>query len=135
MHHGARSRIPLRSTPDAQGVLDATLLVAKVPDMRFITESSNYRPGEPLRKWDPADEVARGDINLLVQKAEAGDSLRRLISGSPISKDDLITFGLLNAWCVQDWWEPLVMLIGPPQISSEDAEFLRQNLQIFRDLR
>ncbi len=130
-----RCRIPSPSTPEAQGVLHATLLIAKVPGMRFLTESSNYRPGEPLRKWDPADEVARRDINLVVQKAEAGDSLWRLMSGSPISNEDLITFGLLNSWCVQDWWEPLVMLISPPRISSEDAQFLRQNLKIFRDLR
>lgn len=93
--------------------------------MTIISESPNYRPGEPLRTWEAQNPVAIVDVNLVIQKAQARDALIRLINGEDLSSDDYIALGRLNSWCVLDWWEPLVLLIDHPRISVEHAAFLR----------
>jgi hypothetical protein len=99
--------------------------------MEIPSESSNYRPGEPLRKWDPANGTATSDINLMIQKGKAGGALIRLVNNEELSTEDHLTFGRLNSWCVFDWWEPLVLLLDHPRIKPPHAEFLRLYAKAF----
>ena len=95
-------------------------------------ETSNHRPGEPLRKWD--DVTASGDLALTIMGSDSGEAIVRLVNGDPLSSDDLIAFGRLNSLCVLKWFEPLVMLLGPkgPQIAPDDVELLRKHTKLFR---
>lgn len=92
----------------------------------FIKESSNYRPGEPLRPWN-AEDPAPVDLEFAIREAEAGESLIRLLNGDEISKDDLIAFGRLNSVCVMRWYEPLVLLHSwkAPAVAPEHAALIR----------
>lgn len=95
-------------------------------------QSSNYRPGEPLRPWGP-EWPADIDIALVIKATNSADALVRLINEEPLSKDDIIAFGRLNAQCVMKWYEPLVNLLGPrsPQILPDHAELIRKNTKLF----
>ena len=97
----------------------------------FHGETSNHRPGEPLREWDAI--TAAGDLDLTIQGSASGDALTRLIKGEPLSSEDLFSFGRLNSLCVLKWFEPLVMLLGPagPQIAPEHAELVREHTKLF----
>ncbi|GAB3552189.1 hypothetical protein GCM10027404_22360 [Arthrobacter tumbae] len=99
--------------------------------MGIIAESSNYRPGEPLRGW-LTEDVASIDINLIIKKADAGDALQRLIDKEPLTTEDYLIFGRLNSWCVLDWWEPLVLLIDRARIAPEIEDFLRRNAKVIK---
>lgn len=91
-------------------------------------ESSNYRPGEPLRSWTSGEPVAPFDAEFAIAGAEALSPLRRLLDGDQLSDDDLIAFGRLNSYCVLRWYEPLVSLIRGPEIPPEVARFLRESV-------
>lgn len=91
-------------------------------------ESSNYRPGEPLRSWTSGEPVAPHDAHASIAGAEALSSLRRLLDGEQLNDADLIAFGRLNSHCVLWWYEPMVSLIRGPEISPEVAEFLRNSV-------
>lgn len=100
-------------------------------DAGFFGETSNHRPGEPLRAWDAI--TAAGDLDLTIQGSASGEALTRLIKGEPLSSEDLFAFGRLNSLCVLKWFEPLVMLLGPagPQIAPEHAELVREKTRLF----
>jgi hypothetical protein len=100
--------------------------------METLPESSNHRPGEPLRAWDPSNPHAVVGINLVLQAAQAEEALIRLVNGDPLSVEDQLTFGRLNSWCVNQWWEPLVLLVGRPRIGAEHVQFLRDHADAFR---
>jgi hypothetical protein len=92
-------------------------------------ESSNYRPGEPLRSWTSGGEsVAPFDAEVAIAASEALGPLRRLLDGDELSDADLIAFGRLNSHCVLRWYEPLVSLIRGPEIPPEVIEFLRDSV-------
>ena len=91
-------------------------------------ESSNYRPGEPLRSWTGGEPVAPHDAYASIAGAEALSSLRRLLDGDQLTDADLVAFGKLNSHCVLWWYEPMVSLIRSPEISPEVAEFLRNSV-------
>lgn len=93
--------------------------------MELVPDSSHYRPGEPLRKWDPVNPVAIMEISLTIQKGNAADALIRLVNDEELSLEDNLAFGRLNSWCVFDWWEPLVLLLDHPRIKPRHVEFLR----------
>lgn len=98
----------------------------------FHGETSNHRPGEPLRKWDAV--TASGDLALTIMGSASGDAIVRLVNGNPLSSEDLIAFGRLNSLCVLKWFEPLVMLLGPkgPQLAPDHAELIRVHTKLFR---
>lgn len=91
-------------------------------------ESSNYRPGEPLRSWTSGESVAPFDAELAIAASESLGSLLRLLDGDKLSDADLIAFGRLNSYCVLRWYEPLVSLIRGPEIPPEVIEFLRDSV-------
>lgn len=97
-----------------------------------MNESSNYRPGEPLRPWT-AEVPATLDLALSIKAANAGEPLIRLLNGEELTKDDLIAFGRLNSYCVLKWYEPLVSLIGPraPEITPLHADLIRRHTKLF----
>lgn len=99
----------------------------------FIKESSNDRPGEPLRPWT-AEVPATLDLALTIKGAHAEEPVIRLLEGGEITKDDLIAFGRLNSYCVLNWYEPLVGLIGPraPEIAPVHADLIRNHTKLFR---
>lgn len=101
-------------------------------DAGIAGETSNHRPGEPLRAWDAV--TAAGDLDLTIQGSASGEALTRLINGESLSPEDLFAFGRLNSLCVLKWFEPLVMLLGPagPQIAPEHAELVREYAKLFR---
>jgi hypothetical protein len=105
------------------------------PSAGVTGESPNYRPGEPLRSWDSSELVTATDAELIIQNAEAGPAIVRLVNGEPISVEDELTFGRLNWWCVQMWYEPMVMLIRRQQIHPALPELLRNHTKVFRDPR
>ncbi len=92
-------------------------------------ESSNYRPGEPLRSWLNGEEVTRYDAELIVQKSGSADSLRKLFSGGSLDDADLIAFGRLNSWCVLQWYEPIVILVSKPTAAAKVVKFLSENVR------
>ena len=100
-------------------------------DAGLFGETSNSRPGEPLRAWDAI--TAAGDLDLTIQGSASGEALTRLIKGEPLSSEDLFAFGRLNSLCVLKWFEPLVLLVGPagPQIAPEHAELVREKTRLF----
>ncbi len=99
---------------------------------RIYGERSNHRPGEPLRAWDAG--TAFGDLALVIKGSASGEAMVRLINGEPLSAEDLIAFGRLNSLCVLNWFEPLVMLLGPkaPQLAPGHAELVREYTKLFR---
>lgn len=105
---------------------------ANVTMMDLPSESSNFRPGEPLRQWEPDSPVAAIDVNLVIGKAAAGPALASLLAGQDLSAEETIAVGRLNSYCVLEWWEPLVMLIDKPTISAETADFLRSHAKALR---
>lgn len=104
---------------------------ASIVIMEPSNSSSNYRPGEPLRKWDASSPMARHDINLMMLKANASESLLRLIRNEQLTDQDQIVFGKLNSWCVLDCYEPLVLLVDHPRIASEHIDFLTLHVKEF----
>jgi hypothetical protein len=91
-------------------------------------ESSNYRPGEPLRSWTSGESVAPFDAEFAIAAANALGPLRRLLDGDQLSDSDLIAFGELNSYCVLRWYEPLVSLIREARVSPDVADFLRASV-------
>lgn len=91
-------------------------------------ESSNYRPGEPLRSWTSGEPIAPTDAELIIQASESADSLRRLIDGDQLTDADLIAFGRLNSNCVLRWYEPIVSLVREPQIDPEVITLLKASV-------
>ncbi|MGO3796628.1 MAG: hypothetical protein ACTJGR_05860 [Pauljensenia sp.] len=87
--------------------------------------SPNYLPGEPLRPWDAAEPNIELAALLLIKSADARGAIERLVRSESLSVEDLLTFGRLNSWCVLQWREPMVMLIGEPQIDPALPAILR----------
>lgn len=87
--------------------------------------SPNYFPGEPLRPWDAAEPNIAFAALLLIRSAGARGAIERLVRSEPVSVEDLVTFGRLNSWCVLQWREPMVMLIGEPRIDPALPGILR----------
>ncbi|WAP50908.1 hypothetical protein OL239_13130 [Arthrobacter sp. ATA002] len=73
------------------------------------------------------------DLALTIQGSVSGEAVVRLINGDPLSSEDLIAFGRLNSLCVLNWFEPLVMLLGPvgPQVAPAHARLIREHTQLF----
>jgi hypothetical protein len=94
-----------------------------------VRESSNYRPGEPLRRWVDNTPVVEHDLNLILKHARAREAVERFLRESEVAEGDVVTFGRLNSICVGQWYEPLVDLSrDEPRISPDVAEFLRRTL-------
>ncbi|MGO4454578.1 hypothetical protein [Arthrobacter sp. RAF14] len=91
-------------------------------------ESSNYRPGEPLRAWASGEPIAAIDAELALQAADAGWSVEKLLRGEELDDQDLIAFGRLNSYCVLQWYEPIVSLVRDPVIDPEVATFLTETI-------
>lgn len=91
-------------------------------------ESSNYRPGEPLRPWSLDSDITATDFRLLVQRADARDVLVKLYDDDRLSKDDRLILACLNSWCVITWYEPISVLINGAQISEEVRALIAQEL-------
>lgn len=91
-------------------------------------ESSNYRPGEPLRSWTSGEPISPVDAELIILASESLASLRRLIDGDNLSDEDLIAFGRLNSDCVLRWYEPIVSLVREPQIDPEVITLLKASV-------
>lgn len=53
----------------------------------------------------------------MIKSAGAAGALRKLVHGEPVTVEDEAVFGRLNSWCVQMWYEPMVVLIKRPQVS------------------
>lgn len=79
-------------------------------------ESSNYRPGEPLRSWADETLVASHDAVFALKMADAVDAMSRLLNHEALSVDDVLAFGRLNSYCVARWYEPMVTLLPDPAI-------------------
>lgn len=92
-------------------------------------ESSNYRPGEPLRPWDSTEPVTAVDAELIIKAARAATAVRALIDGTPLTVDDQLTLGRLNSWAVQHWYEPMVNLIGEPRLDPALPDLLRGRIE------
>jgi hypothetical protein len=97
-------------------------------EQQLPRESSNYRPGEPLRSWTSGEPAAPHDAHASIAGAEALNSLRRLLNGDQLSDADLIAFGKLNSHCFLWWYEPMVSLVRGPRISPDVADFLRSSV-------
>lgn len=91
-------------------------------------ESSNYRPGEPLRAWSLEGGVCALDFKLLVQRAAAKEVLLKLYRGDDLSKDDRLILACLNSWCVITWYEPISVLINEPQVSDTVRALIAREL-------
>jgi hypothetical protein len=96
-------------------------------------ESSNFRPGEPLREWNSGEEIVPVDAELLIKSAHAGQAIRKLVSGEPLTTEDTITFGRLNSWCVLRWYEPMVVLIDEPRIHPALPTLLRDHTKVLNE--
>lgn len=89
-----------------------------------MIESSNSRPGEPLRSWLSHTDVVTADAIFTVRMAGAKEALERLIAGESLSPDDQIALGRLNSYCVARWYEPMVALMHEVHIDPDVAQFL-----------
>jgi len=87
-------------------------------------ESSNHRPGEPLRSWLDVTAVVTSDALANIHFAHAGDALKRLLAGAALSDSDVIALGRLNSFCVVRWYEPMVTLLDKPFIDPDVAGFI-----------
>lgn len=95
-------------------------------------ESSNHRPGEPLREWQPEDTRTGIDFDLLVKKAGARDAIAKLAWGKTLSADETISLGRLNSHCVLEWFEPMVILVGTPTLIPSLVEIARAHTEMDR---
>ncbi|GAA4772521.1 hypothetical protein [Microbacterium gilvum] len=86
-------------------------------------ESSNDRPGEPLRSWLGATPVVKVDALATVGISRSRDALGALIAGDPLTLEDQVALGRLNSFAVSRWYEPVVDLRGKPAIDPDVAEF------------
>jgi hypothetical protein len=97
--------------------------------MTIYRESSNTRPGEPLRSWTDPTDVVEVDAMASIQFAKAEAAVGRLLAGEQLTADDLLAFGRLNSFCVVRWYEPMVTLLPDPFMDPEVQSFLRPLLQ------
>jgi hypothetical protein len=100
---------------------------------RVPIESSNYRPGEPLRAWTSGEPIAPFDAELIIQESNSFKSVSRIIKGVELADSDLIAFGKLNSICVLRWYEPMISLVSEPAIAPEVAEFLKKSIPGLRE--
>jgi hypothetical protein len=89
-------------------------------------ESSNYRPGQPLRSWTSGEMFAAIDAPLHLKQADAGPALGRLLRDEPLSTADVVALGRLVSVSVMNWYEPMLTLWPDPRIAPDVAEFLRR---------
>jgi hypothetical protein len=95
------------------------------PEWPDWEESSNYRPGEPLRSWASGEPIVPADAEIIIAASQSLASLRRLIHRQTLDDRDLIAFGRLNSNCVLRWYEPIVSLVREPQIPPEVLKVLK----------
>lgn len=119
------AHVPLNSVCPC---MSASRLHAMSSTSGLPRESSNYRPGEPLRSWTSGEPIAPTDAELIIQASKSLASLRRLINGDHLTDEDLIAFGRLNSNCVLRWYEPIVSLVREPQIDPEVITLLRSSV-------
>ena len=93
--------------------------------MNRILQSSNHRPGEPLRSWLSGEQFAPIDAGLHLKAAKAGPAVARLLNGEDVSVDDALAFGRLNWINVSFWYEPMIELFTQPRIPPPLVPFLR----------
>lgn len=91
-------------------------------------ESSNYRPGEPLRPWDSTEPETAVDAELIIKQAHAATAVRALLDGTPLTVEVQLTLGRLNSWAVQHWYEPMVSLIDEPRLDPALPDLLRDRI-------
>lgn len=87
-----------------------------------MRESSNTRPGEPLRSWTDQTEVLQADAIFTVRMAKAHDALQSLMTGQSLNAEQLIALGRLNSYAVARWYEPVVSLMSTAHIDPGVAE-------------
>lgn len=97
--------------------------------MNIACESSNYRPGEPLREWDPNDPTAGTDFRLLVQRADASKPLLELLDGRMPEPKNLLKLATLNSWCVIFWYQPITVFIAGCQMEDSVKKLVEMNLK------
>ena len=66
------------------------------------------------------------DLELVLKASGARDSVMKLVNEDPLTPQDELAFGRLNSWCVQMWYEPMVMLITRPQLDPSAKALLRR---------
>lgn len=89
----------------------------------MLRESSNNRPGEPLRSWLVPTEVVEHNARAVVAFSGAHDALARIIAHAPLSLEDQVALGRLNSFCVAQWYEPVVTMLREPHIDPAIAKF------------
>lgn len=99
--------------------------------MGVTGHSSNYQPGEPLRNWDSSDPITPVDAELIVKTAKAEAAVVNLVNDEPLTVEDELAFGS-RVLGVKMWYEPMVMLIGGPQIDPAPPELLLEHTKVFR---
>lgn len=104
-------------------------------DLSNVRQSSNYRPGEPLRRWDSSVPSAPWDLDLLLQRSQAVEVMARVLDGRKMTDQEIVVLARLNSWCVHDWYEPLVSLIKEPRMTDMTAAFVEQHSKEIAELR
>lgn len=96
----------------------------------YVSESSNFRPGEPLRSWESGDPTTAVDAELIIKAARAKTAIGKLVLHLPVTVEDLVALGRLNSWCVHRWYEPMVLLIDRPLIHPALPTLLRDHTRV-----
>lgn len=91
-------------------------------------QSSNYRPGEPLRPWSADSDVACLDLGLVAQAANATEVLKKFADGESLSLEEQIVIANMNSWCFLFWYEPLVTQVAYPQASEKVIDMIKKFL-------
>ncbi len=92
------------------------------------TTSSNWRPGEPLRRWGDEDDFAEIDLRLLLKATMSARALLRLIRGEKLGDADVIALARLNSLSVSQWREPPTFIHKSGIFVDPDAAALFESL-------
>jgi hypothetical protein len=90
-------------------------------------QSSNHRPGEPLRSWTSSERVTGHDFRLLVEFAGARSQLVKIAQQQDLSVEDIVVLAGLNSRCVQDWYEPMTTIISGVHLNSGVLSLIQDN--------
>lgn len=91
---------------------------------------SDWRPGDPLRAWEPVGDKVF-DAALLLKQADAHDAVRLLATGSDPGPDGILAFGRLNSWSFHFGYEPVVDLTNSPRLDPEFYNLWQSNREFF----